>query len=216
MEWHKEFREKFIYSNEEAIQIKNKNIPKCLYKYYTFDDMNLNIGTLKSGKIHFSEPRRFNDPFDCSCEVLNPNVILDEIRRKAGLLEIEKYYFDKGKEKLMETIDKINNDYITSCFSEDYKSILMWSHYANSHTGFCIEYDFLKPPQIIINSLFPILYNDFRPNITHEILKYIKNHQNDEFGNILFFTYLNKAEVWSYEKEWRIIFPKNSFLKAMI
>ena len=28
------------------------------------------------------------------------------------------------------------------CLSEVYDSMLMWSHYAQNHTGFCIEYDF--------------------------------------------------------------------------
>ena len=29
-----------------------------------------------------------------------------------------------------------------ACFSETNRSILMWSHYAKNHQGFCIEYDF--------------------------------------------------------------------------
>lgn len=28
-----------------------------------------------------------------------------------------------------------------SCFSKRYDSILMWSHYASSHEGVCIEFD---------------------------------------------------------------------------
>lgn len=210
MEWHEEFRDKFIYANKEAIQIKNENIPKSLYKYYSFHENK--IETLKNNKIHFSEPKGFNDPFDCSCEVLDPNVIIDEIRRKSGLLQIDKYYFDKGIEILKKTIDEINNGYITCCFSEDYKSILMWSHYANSHNGFCIEYNLLESPQRVINSLYPILYNDYRPNLTQDILKYINDHQY-VIGNIIFSTYLNKAKVWSYEREWRIIHSKNLFFR---
>lgn len=30
------------------------------------------------------------------------------------------------------------------CLSETYDSMLMWSHYARNHTGYCIEYEFNK------------------------------------------------------------------------
>lgn len=29
-----------------------------------------------------------------------------------------------------------------ACFSESIESVLMWSHYADSHKGFALEYDF--------------------------------------------------------------------------
>ena len=40
-----------------------------------------------------------------------------------------------------------------SCFSEIHDSILMWSYYANSHMGICIEYDLSKLPKNPTNQL---------------------------------------------------------------
>jgi hypothetical protein len=28
------------------------------------------------------------------------------------------------------------------CFTEDYNNLLMWAHYADSHAGMCVEYDY--------------------------------------------------------------------------
>lgn len=43
------------------------------------------------------------------------------------------------------------------CLSEVYDSMLMWSHYAQNHTGFCIEYDF-KESDMLCKQLYPVIY----------------------------------------------------------
>ena len=43
------------------------------------------------------------------------------------------------------------------CLSEVYDSMLMWSHYAQNHTGFCIEYDF-KESDMLYKHLYPVIY----------------------------------------------------------
>ncbi len=130
--------------------------------------------------------------------------------------------------------DKLKNNFLVSCFSEDYKSILMWSHYAKDHSGFCVQYDFksLGNNSHLTRSLFPIFYT----NKIFTIDSYIHNTQpqfldvhssymnginlnnilegtelkiverNNETNN-MFQTYaaLNKFKGWQYEKEWRYV-----------
>lgn len=47
------------------------------------------------------------------------------------------------------------------CLSEVYDSMLMWSHYAQNHTGFCIEYDF-KESDMLCKQLYPVIYTKDR------------------------------------------------------
>ena len=58
--------------------------------------------------------------------------------------------------------DKLREYLLVSCFSEDYKSILMWSHYAKDHTGFCVQYNFksLGHNSHLTRILYPILYTN--------------------------------------------------------
>jgi hypothetical protein len=85
-------------------------------------------------------------------------------------------------------------------------SILMWSHYSNSHQGFCIEYDFgsLPPDDLRRRLCFPVLYRGKMTDAT----RYMANTGATDFNN-LFGQYLCllKSTDWAYEKEWRIVHP---------
>lgn len=98
-----------------------------------------------------------------------------------------------------------------ACFSESIDSILMWSHYADSHKGFALEYDFRPTLDQPIKNvwLFSVVYSKER----HDISDYIAW----AFLRILGFptkmpdisasikNALWKSDVWAYEKEWRMI-----------
>ena len=118
------------------------------------------------------------------------------------------------------------NIFKTTCLSENSKSILMWSHYAQQHEGFCIEYDFNKA----IESNFPtdcltkVFYSDSMPKLNVRSLvqairkkhdpKYVKD---PNITNLTFETYLKaittKNTVWQYEEEWRIILDNFSAIQ---
>lgn len=87
-----------------------------------------------------------------------------------------------------------------SCFSENPDSILMWSHYANQHHGFCIGYDTSKIPQMIKKEFYPVFYHKtFFPLI-----------KNGEDINEYKFNSLIKYKDWKYENEWRLISNEKS------
>ena len=93
---------------------------------------------------------------------------------------------------------------VVSCFSELNDSMLMWSHYANCHKGFCLEYDFTSLPcsDIRTELLYPVIYQNDLLNVTQymqiDVLK------NNIFGLRAAIT---KSTEWEYEKEWRIVAP---------
>ena len=98
-----------------------------------------------------------------------------------------------------------------ACFSESIESVLMWSHYADSHKGFALEYDFRPTLERPIKNvgLFPVVYSEERFDISDYIawgflrLLGIPAKMPDisaSFKNALW-----KSDIWAYEKEWRMI-----------
>lgn len=83
------------------------------------------------------------------------------------------------------------------CLSEVYDSMLMWSHYARNHTGFCIEYDF-KESDMFYKHLYPVTYTKDR----YAVSKADMLSENTEW---IYKTTCRKSNVWAYEKEWRIV-----------
>jgi len=107
----------------------------------------------------------------------------------------------------------INKDYLNfkiACFSTEYNSMLMWSHYANSHKGFCVEYDLLPNDkyQDLYSKLFPVIYCDYISDMTQDMLD---NYINGITDNFMWGIYnkglLRKSTAWKYENEWRFVTP---------
>jgi len=104
------------------------------------------------------------------------------------------------------SISSMRDNIRITCFSEELYSMPMWAHYANNHTGFCIEYDFsrLDYNNDLTKSLFPVSYETKRYNITN-LFKMALSGKYDMRIKLLFFLMNLKHSSWSYEREWRII-----------
>lgn len=101
------------------------------------------------------------------------------------------------------------NGYLIVCFSELKDSILMWSHYAANHTGFCIEYNFyeLGPFNAQSRLLNPVIYTDELFDATKYILQPLIREDHN-FNNLFgIYPAISKSTSWSYEKEWRTVSP---------
>lgn len=98
-----------------------------------------------------------------------------------------------------------------ACFSENVDSILMWSHYADSHKGFALEYDFRPTLERPIKNvgLFPVVYSQERFDISDYIawafLRIIGFPAKMPDISASIKNALWKSDVWAYEKEWRMI-----------
>lgn len=116
-----------------------------------------------------------------------------------------------------------------ACFSEQYDSMLMWGHYAQGHTGICVEYEMplycfvpmisVLPPNYapVGNniSLLPVVYREERYDYSLGIVNYYKNlsylranlktceKKLDCWRNFRISCF--KSKEWEYEKEWRMI-----------
>jgi hypothetical protein len=132
--------------------------------------------------------------------------------------QIEKVYeqLDNMVKQMHTQIGKIIG---ITCFSETPNDMLMWSHYANKHTGICVEYDFAKPFLSAKDTLlFPVTYSKIRPLFPVDKTMLTKNGtviqkqaMPAEALPEIIKAWTIKSPIWSYEREWRhIIFTNNT------
>lgn len=134
---------------------------------------------------------------------------------ETGIAEI----FDGFEELEREVINVRDNVYLpqikdivsrttVTCFSlSGWDNQLMWSHYANSYSGVCIEYDFNKMNSFV-GFMLPVSYSDERPTMSLKDLGI--NNMNEvnkcEVDVEAILSYLLiKNKCWEYEHEWRLI-----------
>lgn len=95
--------------------------------------------------------------------------------------------------------------FFIGCLCTSCKNRLMWSHYADSHKGFCVEYDFSMPNKEVLDVLpLPVMYSKQRPLIPWEAA-FEKTPENmEKTWRQLMTGLLTKDSEWSYENEWRV------------
>lgn len=144
--------------------------------------------------------------------------------------EIKKYFYSAEFEQNLQDLKRDCRDAFSSmvtslqqhsyigCFTEINDCPLMWGHYADSHKGFCLEYDLSRNPFYHENfnsnadchkHLYPVLYSSERYCAEEFALQHVNRIMggNQPLSDILFWfkVYTSKAINWGYEKEWRVI-----------
>ena len=185
-----------------------------LYKYYAYSVHSLSV--LINRKVWFSKPATLNDPFDIDfdfCFCLSPSklkLMIDVVKNRPNtspeildkLKSLEKNNMNPNDRKSLKAI--LNNQFREDkknwgvfCMSESDKNILMWSHYADHHKGFCIE--FLRSPGNDLGNI------DMTRPATYSCVYPAPDFTDEKFYDDLFFT---KAKGWEYEREWRMLNDK--------
>lgn len=185
----------YMYKALAQVGFKAKVDKMLYYSFRSFSDYSLK--DIKEEKISLAHPRMFNDPLD----TILVWWMESEIGRM-GDTELQKKYTLLMK-KVAENIkmrcliagkDKITGKEIPA----EELSSLMWAHYANSHKGFCVEYE-LDRPFLEANSDA----GNNKLTLINEI-----NYTNDlvpagepSIREAIF----NKGVFWSYEREVRLV-----------
>lgn len=185
---------------------KQRPLPPIIYKYFRINENLYQL--LINNQLWFSYPGDFNDPYDCyfnfSKEITVQEAIdfmkrnfakgdamLDEIDYTSEVIQRSP---DLIKEQLIKPLQKFITTASLCCFSANPKSLLMWSHYADSHKGLCLGFDTIKL-QETFSKIFWVKYKIKLPEL--ELLKV----PLDTIFDIL----ANKSNQWQYEKEIRIL-----------
>jgi|SRR6516162_7903356 hypothetical protein len=98
-------------------------------------------------------------------------------------------------------ICKIMADTSIFCLSETHDNLLMWSHYAQNHTGAVIKFLVLPEAGSATVLAQPVRYSNKIPLLNFADLADFEKLRRDVYDVIT----LTKSDVWSYEKEWRMI-----------
>ena len=175
-----------------------------LYKFRpTANWKKWNQRMLIEDKIWLASMSSLNDPFEFSV-----NLEFNDLAKKVFPQKTNDMRWVAAAQKSKEEFDELEKQYCEykqkiSVFSltEELKSILMWSYYANGHKGYCIEYsaeDFLK---CFRQFLLPVSYQDETINA---FSIYSRNGFNPSY-ELAIRTIITKSTEWSSENEWRLI-----------
>ena len=105
-------------------------------------------------------------------------------------------------------ISQTNTLFRVGCLCTDYRNALMWSHYADCHKGFCVEYDFSAHGHSSTGALpLPVIYSDVRPQVPWEYALVQSSENTASAATSLMVGVLTKDKLWEYENEWRFLIP---------
>lgn len=187
-----------------------------LYRYQSFDLDGLRL-MLSKKQLLFSNPARFNDPWDCQPD-FDPNIADDDAKREKhalAYLDIARRHFPNQSTTQTEQVAKrIRNDpkfvhdrideiskklpaqiaevYRVYCLSMVPNHELMWAHYANRHQGICLEF---TSRSLRFSEARKVIYRKFYPKYD------VMGGDEEECLAAL----LTKSKAWRHEKEYRLI-----------
>ncbi|NGF75758.1 DUF2971 domain-containing protein [Fluviicola sp. SGL-29] len=192
-------------------------MPKILYKYRDWKD-GYHQRLLKEKELFLASAGQFNDPFDISLPYRFPqkdltpeNVFLklyqtakemhpeysDEQlhqmsyeRQQSGVFENGQYW----KENYPYFKAKMHAIIGVASFTTKKNNLLMWSHYADSHKGFCLGLDSELMLHTVAGMLSKVVYMNKFPEIPLF---------GDSFTNMIQIL-TSKSQHWKYEEEYRL------------
>jgi hypothetical protein len=202
-------------------EIKRNTTP--LFKYRCWEEPNKDSQyqrrILTDNEIYLASANQFNDPFDASLpyiykeEDLTPeNIFLKLLkngrelyphltdtelhekcfeRQRLNLFE-DKQYLSEFQNKLKE---QINKEVGVLSLSSKKDKLLMWSHYSNSHQGFCVGLDKFMLFDIIRGVFGKVTYRSEFPKA---------DLFDDETPKNLIQILTTKSNHWKYENEYRM------------
>ena len=183
--------------------------PPSLFKYQAYNARSL--GSLIRRNLYFSPTDKFNDPFDCCYHLTELSE--SDLAQILANADSEGHDTRPVREKLddpkyrSETLEALTNDMHSRikhasksrgvcCFSGRNDSLPMWSHYGDSHTGFCLEFDACKLP---MTKARRVTYRDHFPEVAPA--EFLQEDSSEVFDRMM----CRKSLDWIDEDEWRLV-----------
>ena len=144
-------------------------MPEFLYRYESFSAKHFEQTIehlFKKNEIYLNSRKQFNDPFDflpklegqlkrkhLSGNYKGTNPLNRHLRRKAVSNRDPEEIFIKH-------YNEMTDSFGIKSFSTNNDNILLWSHYAQGHFGYCVEF---KPIDSEIKNVLKVKYFKIRP-----------------------------------------------------
>ena len=194
--------------------------PAKLYKYRSlapFDRRNTSR-IITRHEVYFASRSQFNDPFDCkfitvwegsdvakvafasrAAHMLYPAASPEKLQIVTKELA-SKYSGPDGADHILadqsQIVEEATRRIGIFSLSEVNSDILMWSHYADSHRGICLEFS-----EMDVGDYHKVKYVKSVPRFN----PLSEFRRDDETGSPVEQVVLSKWKHWKYEKEWRIL-----------
>lgn len=208
--------------------------PLSLYKFRVLNKTS-HKDILTSNLLSFPSPDNFNDPFDSAIPIHYDQGSKQEIisyweeylkisrpdlnrkQRKGEAINFYREIQKGGGRRAVEIQERIIPSMVgVFSLSGNYKSILLWSHYSDSHKGFCVGFNVMR-----LKRFCQKRFIDLEETISLEEVNYSEKYpfidayrmSSDER---LKYQLLTKSPEWQYEKEYRLIWFKGAKKKLRI
>ena len=171
---------------------------------------------LKNRRIYCSNPADFNDPWDCK-PYFDPALMDDPANQEGtaesfiatqlpgpnankyeNLLRSDVPFLKRAVHQFSEKqIEFIPTRWGIYCVSPEPDITLMWSHYSRNHKGICLEFGTESKFQGAVEVQYQ---KEYPKLLLHETESHIR-------------MLLTKSDVWSYEKEFRLVCSRTTTRK---
>jgi hypothetical protein len=228
-----QFRSIYLKRSSVIIMPKLEYGDNLFYKYRSINKYTYSL--LINNELYFNRPNNFNDPFDCKLDCfhkgthdewitffiqrgIHPAEASNTIREylKKGIMKQKSdgILLDNTKKNNLKLYKNINcvldvgNKLRPCCFSELNNDILLWSHYAQEHTGICLIFKSVDYGNHCVLPLDSPHYLPFwKINYTNDKPKKVNlldMSKEEEITRIMEFM-RTKSKKWEYEKERRLL-----------
>ena len=139
------------------------------------------LKSLRERRLRASRILDLNDPFEWRVG----SIAATPAESEAGRLAFDDF------------VKRINNFWGIISMSDSAADPVVWSHYADSHKGICLEFDHVRD-----SGLYAIAYSHSLP--TFDVSKYMsEGNSTDYIQSVLRSALGRKSLSWSYEREYR-------------
>ena len=189
------------------------NAPSSLYRYRPFSVYAL--AELVNETMWYSKPSSFNDPFDCALTIDQAKFEESvehsiEVGIAKGLIPRDLPASKRSPnakdlaafENIRSRVRGVAEHLGLCCFSKDPQNILMWAHYAQQHTGFCVEYRCAGTQ--LAKEASPVKYSKKVPSLS------VADFSSSRSAQTIELLWRTKAICWKYEQEWRALAPEGN------
>lgn len=175
-----------------------------LYKYYPCNEYTFRA--LSEMGLWCSPASNMNDPFDCLGQLMQDDIVTVKDILSTQTIKDKLIIRSESiiKNRFFQLCRYIIDNLSFCSFTNDPFNILMWSYYANAHTGIVIGIEISEENK---KDTYKVEYQNVLPDIPLEYFASLLKCDNTGYSIDMYRPILNylatKTEDWHHEEEWR-------------